>query len=408
MADDVPSALQGLLPQRLIEMTGPFLLSGAGFGIFSYGLGESILALIDDIKSKKEFPSNKAYYSQIASNILKVGGNAAGLACSGFLLSTAIASLFTSIAVIPALVITVLPVIIPSALTFIAGIELFQAAYKFHSAKKEYNKLANDYQDSIENAFKQLTFLEEKIVEHEQALNETELHSSLQEYENTLTSIKKNQDLLDELTDKRFQAKREVGFATTDILISATILTLFTIGLLATLGVSSAVSLGTIPSFIIVGAAAIGATIKIFELVDDRVFDGRLSKKIDTFFEGLKDKVKFGLIALFRKKASPEIRALALDKTIDSTGKPTSTETSTLNTMVALQKQKALPKYKHNFDHADPLWTNNNTQAMEERIESGEDPEKVEQDFIKAHLSLAEQPTEEPVAPSSPGRSQPM
>ncbi len=352
VGDDVPNALPSLIPKSISSIVSPFLLSGAGLFIFVLGLREAIKDLLDDLKeindaheasnntlkslvinelklrsadedavgssssSKKtnkfifvnpEFVENldfsqysntdlknlrvkrpyKKILKSIAVNSVFIIGNAVGLAASSILLTLAVTGILGIVTAIPAMATTVLPMFIPSIVAALSSYGLVQAALTYYKSYKK-QKLAKAKLETVYDQVDAINMAREDYVEKL-------LQSQFDAYQH----LKEATEIYDQAAQENFEARREFVYSVFETLVSVAVFAISTVVFAAALGALGGVSFGAIPSALILSIAGAGAAIKIFQLVDDMGFNGRLSKKIDTFFEKVTDKVKSGISNAF-------------------------------------------------------------------------------------------------------------
>lgn len=353
VGDDVPNALPSLIPKSISAIVSPFFLSGAGLFIFTLGMKDAIKDLLDDLKeitdphkasnkqlqdlaaveaqargiltdketagssssakkSKKfifvspEFINNpdfsqyanedlerlqvkhpyKKVLKSVAVNSVFIIGNAVGLAASSILLTLAVTGVLGIITAVPAIVTTVLPMFIPSIVAALSSYGLVQTGLAYYKAHKK-EKLAKKNLEAVYNEI--------------DASNNAKgnLQETLKSKFNVYLKLKEATELYDQAAQEKFEARRELAYSAIETLVSVAVLAISTVVFAAALGALGGVSFGAIPSALILSIAGVGAAIKIFELVDDMKFEGRLSKKIDTVLVKATNKVKSGVSNAF-------------------------------------------------------------------------------------------------------------
>lgn len=297
--DDVPAAASSLL-----DVAGPFLLSGAGFFVFTSGLCEGINDLFETHHDKKLTPIERSI--QLSGSALKIAICAAGLAVSGFILSSAILEVLEVLA-IPALAVGGATIGVPVLLTIVTGIELFQESTSFHYAKKNEVQARLTLEKQLTRSTLELNKLNDKIALIEQekkayleqlandkkadqgALQDCIAYLILcqeecdKQYFSIISQLDQEKNNYGLCHKKRLEAERGLGFVSTEFVLSMVVLALFTMGVLAALGVGGAASFGAVPGFVLLGVVGTIVAVKLFDIIDKKVFEGRGSAAIRAF-----------------------------------------------------------------------------------------------------------------------------
>lgn len=327
--DDVPAAAA-----RMLEKAGPFLLSGAGFFVFTSKIVGGIKEFDKAFNNTELSPTER--YTELATSLLQVTLGMAGLAVSGYILGAAAFELLSSLvhvievvqAATPALSVILHPLAVgfaplgvPAILSTIAAIELYQASSSFHFAKQNESLAKAQYEKTLTEETAKLNVLNDKRLKFEKKKNALlkALEEETIDKEIALEAIKRLNNKLAEIdtayfasrniVDKskkayedahkgRVKAERELGFASTEMILSLVVLTLFTMTVLTTTGVFS---FGAVPGFVLLGVVGTICAVKLFEVVDKIVFDSKGTTAIRNFAINTANKIKSAASDLWKK-----------------------------------------------------------------------------------------------------------
>lgn len=261
--DDIPFLLQ----MKELGNLGSYLLVGAGFVIFPVMFGTAIQ---DIRKANRKFQERMEQANreeiEAVEALAKTKRNAKYLVSAGKI-ALSVIGLGASAALL-AFVLVNLPILaaaasitIPSIMAVVSGIELFHNIHSLHQAKQS--------------------------LKHAQASNDPDAVT------NAMAAVQK--------------ANRKTAYSSAYMGFGLAIAALATVSVLSGLGV---LSLGIIPSAVLVGVVAVALAVKIFELVDEHkgfAMSNAIKKGINNVF-GTHLKLSFSVRPLVEHRAEPSQR----------------------------------------------------------------------------------------------------
>lgn len=305
--DDVPAAASSML-----EEAGPFLLSGAGFYVFSMELIEGMNGIEKACSDETLTPIERRI--ALTTNGLKIALSVAGLAVSGFVFTTATLQLLSELTMfpnalqimgIPAMAVGGAPLGMPIALTIIAGVELFQASSEFHFAKQKEAAAKKALEMRLSVITGEITALNQQMAlyhqQREELVNKLDRAEDTKEGDGLLGQIKTIDATLKKLDasyftyrkeadklksdyeaarDARLKMERKLGFANVEMVLSLVVLALFT---LSVLGGLSVISFGGAAGFALMAVVGVVVAIKVADVIDKKVFDSKGTTAIRNF-----------------------------------------------------------------------------------------------------------------------------
>lgn len=336
--DDAPNAftVSDILPftAYVSEMVSRGLLSG--FGFISYSL-EAGGALYQLYKNTKQFLKGKLTTGRFIEEMLS----------QSFRLVVSLGALTVASLVVASMVGLLafgnLNIFIPICYALIAGRELYASVRElqlarqkeethketYKKAKKEYRDALDALDEGIQTAFKKAKALESR---------KSELYAKLEKAEPSekasiaieITALSRQQIAQDEFIaelqkdlaakkaamqkagkhkKERLAAERDVAIHSAQLAIGLLILTIVVLGTVAVTSAGIASTMGiAAPGFIILGIAAVGFGLKVFQEVD-RMKDGALSRGLRKSLVNLGAKIKNKLRSFFgfsNKSMTPE------------------------------------------------------------------------------------------------------
>lgn len=267
--DDVWNAIKNKVAQKAPQFVAPLLVGLTGLIIH---LWEGLLSfqMTHEAWANKNIGQRK---TRLMTGVVSVILALTGITSAAFLLAGAAGSVVGA-------AMTVLPVIIPAALTVIYGLSLYRRSYILHQAKNQEQVAKKQYDEFRKNSQRKWNELFLEIQRLEKEKNNS-LSVSSDDYKNISVKLMHTQkkyaalngkiaaykQYYENMRQQRMNAEREVAFSVMEFGFSIMVLAGTILGAAALIG-SSAASFGLVPLALLLTGVLGGGYTKFFESRD--------------------------------------------------------------------------------------------------------------------------------------------